>query len=224
MEHLARIKEKGKIRHLGVTNWDVPETERLMRAGADLASTQVQYSILDRRAAGTLAPWAGRNGLQLLCYGTLAGGFLTEHWLGKPDPGFAFENRSLVKYRLIIDEFGSWDLFQELLGVLKATGDRHGVSLSSVATRWVLDQPQVAAAIVGARYARHLAKTLEVFDLKLDGEDHARIDAILSRAKGPTGPVYGLESDREGRHGRIMKYNLNARPDAPTMAEENTGG
>ncbi|MCT8997426.1 aldo/keto reductase [Chelativorans intermedius] len=224
MEQLARIKEKGKIRHIGVTNWDVPETERLMQAGADLVSTQVQYSILDRRPARTLAPWALRNELQLLCYGTLAGGFLTERWLGKPDPGFVFENRSLVKYRLIIDEFGPWDLFQELLGVLKATGDRHGVSLSSVATRWVLDQPQVAAAIVGARYARHLPKTLEVFGLKLDSEDRARINAVLSRAKGPTGPVYGLESDREGRHGRIMKYNLNTRPDAPTGAEEGAGG
>ena len=58
--------------------------------------------------------------------------------------------------------------------LLKAIGDRHGVSLSSVATRWVLDQPQVAAAIVGARYARHLPKTLEVFDLSLTPEDHAQ--------------------------------------------------
>ncbi len=69
-----------------------------------------------------------------------------------------FENRSLIKYRLIIDEFGPWALFQDLLRALKAVGDRHDVSLSAVATRWVLDQPQVAAGIVGARYARHLAE------------------------------------------------------------------
>lgn len=224
MEQLARIKEKGKIRHLGVTNWDVPDTERLMQAGADLVSTQVQYSILDRRAARGLAPWAGENGLQLLCYGTLAGGFLTENWLGEADPGFEFENRSLVKYRLVIDEFGSWDLFQELLATLKAIGERHGVSLSSVATRWVLDQPEVAAAIVGARYARHLPKTLEVFELALDAGDRARIDAVLEKSGGPNGPVYGLEGDRDGRHGRIMKYNLNSRPDTPTLASEGARG
>jgi aryl-alcohol dehydrogenase-like predicted oxidoreductase len=224
MEHLARLKEKGKIRHVGVTNWDIPETQRLMGAGADLVSTQVQYSLLDRRAARGLAPWTRENNLQILCYGTLAGGFLTENWLGKPDPGFAFENRSLVKYRLVIDEFGSWDLFQELLALLKAIGEKHGVSLSSVATRWVLDQPQVAAAIIGARYARHLPQTLEVFDLTLDDADWAALDALLARSAGPNGPVYGLEGDRNGRHGRIMKYNLNTRPDTPTLAEEGADG
>jgi diketogulonate reductase-like aldo/keto reductase len=86
------------------------------------------------------------------------------------------------------------------------------VALSSVATRWVLDQPQVAAAIVGARYARHLPQTLEVFRLALDDADRAAIAAILAQAAGPGGAVYGLEGDRSGRHGRIMKYNLNANP------------
>jgi aryl-alcohol dehydrogenase-like predicted oxidoreductase len=209
---LKECQRKGKIANLGVTNWDSGPMDRFVDAGYDLISAQVQYSVLDRRPAGRLAEWAAQRNLQFLCYGTLAGGFLTDAWLGLPDPGFAFENRSLVKYRLIIDEFGSWDVFQELLAALRAVADRHGVSLASVATRWVLDQPQVAAAIVGARYARHLPQTLEVFRLTLDESDHAAIAAVLARASGPSGPVYGLESDRTGRHGRIMKYNLNANP------------
>jgi aryl-alcohol dehydrogenase-like predicted oxidoreductase len=118
----------------------------------------------------------------------------------------------LVKYRLIIDEFGAWEQFQALLSLLKAIGDRHGVSLSSVATRWVLDQPQVVAGIVGARYASHLPKTLETFEFTLDREDHAEIDALQRQAKGPAGKVFGLEADRTSRHGSIMKYNLNTRP------------
>lgn len=209
---LKDCQRKGKIATLGVTNWDTPAMDRFIDAGYDVASAQVQYSLLDRRPAGAFARWGARRNVQILCYGTLAGGFLTEHWLGRPDPGFAFENRSLVKYRLIIDEFGSWDLFQSLLATLKSIGDRHGVALSSVATRWVLDQPQVAAAIVGARYARHLPQTLEVFRLALDDADRAAIAGILAQAGGPGGPVYGLEGDRSGRHGRIMKYNLNANP------------
>jgi aryl-alcohol dehydrogenase-like predicted oxidoreductase len=209
---LKDCQRKGKIATLGVTNWDTPAMDRFIDAGYDVASAQVQYSLLDRRPAGAFAGWCARRNVQILCYGTLAGGFLTEHWLGRPDPGFAFENRSLVKYRLIIDDFGSWDLFQSLLATLKSVGDRHGVTLSSVATRWALDQPQVAAAIVGARYARHLPQTLEVFRLALDEADRAAIAAILAQASGPDGPVYGLEGDRSGRHGRIMKYNLNANP------------
>jgi aryl-alcohol dehydrogenase-like predicted oxidoreductase len=212
VEALAVLKDcqrKGKIAHLGTTNWDAPVMDRFLDAGFDIVSAQVQYSLLDRRPAGAFSDWGRRRDVQILCYGTLAGGFLTETWLGRPDPGFAFENRSLVKYRLIIDEFGPWDLFQALLSTLRAVGDRHGVSLAAVATRWVLDQPQVAGAIVGARYARHLPKTLEVFRVALDDADRAAIGAVLAEAKGPSGPVYGLEGDRSGRHGRIMKYNLN---------------
>ncbi|HRJ68842.1 MAG TPA: aldo/keto reductase [Beijerinckiaceae bacterium] len=209
---LKDCQRKGKIATLGVTNWDFPTMERFAGAGYDIASAQVQYSLLDRRPAGDFSRWCAARNVQILCYGTLAGGFLTRHWLGRPDPGFSFENRSLIKYRLIIDEFGSWELFQALLETLQAVGDRHGVSLASVATRWVLDQPQVGAAIVGARYARHLPQTLEAFGLALDAADRAAIAAVLAQARGPAGPVYGLESDRSGRHGRIMKYNLNANP------------
>ena len=213
METLMRCQEKGKVAHIGVTNWDVAETQPFLDAGAELVSTQVQYSLLDRRPENGLTDWAAANGLKLLCYGTLAGGFLTENWLGKPDPGFAFENRSLIKYRLIIDELGPWEVFQRLLGILKSIGGKHGVSLSSVATRWVLDRPQVGAAIVGARTARHLPLTLEVFDFWLDDADRAAIDGLLEGASGPEGPVFGLERDRSGRHGQIMKYNLNTKPD-----------
>ncbi|WP_370400395.1 aldo/keto reductase [Sulfitobacter sp. JB4-11] len=213
LDVLKRCQQKGKIVHLGVTNWDVAETQPFLNAGFDVVSTQVQYSILDRRPENGLTTWAAARELQLLCYGTLAGGFLTERWLGADDPGFAFENRSLIKYRLIIDEFGPWETFQQLLAVLKAVGDKHSVSLSSVATRWVLDRPQVAAAIVGARYARHLPQTLEVFSFALDADDRAQIEAVLIDAPGPQGAVFALERDRSGRHGRIMKYNLNTRPD-----------
>jgi aryl-alcohol dehydrogenase-like predicted oxidoreductase len=212
LEVLKDCQRKGKIANLGATNWDAPVMDQFIDAGFDVVSAQVQYSLLDRRPAGTFADWGARRDVQILCYGTLAGGFLTENWLGKPDPGFVFENRSLIKYRLIIDEFGSWELFQSLLQVLQDIGNKHGVALSTIATRWVLDQPRVAGAIVGARYARHLPKTLEVFKVSLDAEDRAAIAAVLEQAAGPNGPVYGLEGDRNGRHGKIMKYNLNTNP------------
>lgn len=219
LDVLKECQRKGKIANLGTTNWDSPVMDRFIDADFDVVSAQVQYSILDRRPAGAFSEWGAQRDVQILCYGTLAGGFLTDAWLGKPDPGFEFENRSLIKYRLIIDEFGPWELFQTLLGTLKAVGDKHGVSLAAVSSRWVLDQPQVAAAIVGARYARHLPKTLEIFNFALDDADRAAIAAVLDQAAGPNGPVYGLEGERGGRHGKIMKYNLNTNPADKVFAE-----
>ncbi len=223
LEVLKRLQEKGKIRNLGVTNWECDRIDPFVKAGFDVVSAQVQYSVLDQRPEQALVPWSSEHRVQLLCYGTLAGGFITEAWLNQPDPGFQFSNRSLVKYRLIIDEFGPWEQFQVLLQTLDQIGKRHGVSLSSVATRYVLDRPQVAGAIVGARYARHLPQTLEVFQFALDDEDRAQLNAVIRTAKGPSGPVYGLEGDRTSRHGRIMKYNLNTSPDAKIFAEESGG-
>ena len=83
-----------------------------------------------------------------------------------------------------------------------------GTASTAVATRWVLDRPAVAGAIIGARYAEHLPDNLDVFRFSLDDEDRAAIDRVLARKTGPVGDTYTLERDREGRHGRIMHYNL----------------
>jgi aryl-alcohol dehydrogenase-like predicted oxidoreductase len=85
---------------------------------------------------------------------------------------------------------------------------RHSAGIGSVAIRWVLDRPGVKAVIVGARSAKHLDSTLAALSLKLTTEDLYEIRQILDRSAGPTGDVYELERDREGRHGRIMRYNL----------------
>jgi aryl-alcohol dehydrogenase-like predicted oxidoreductase len=207
--HLKRLREAGKIRNLGGTNFDAPHTRAMLDAGIPLVSMQVQYSLLDRRAAGSLAALCAERGMKLLCYGTVAGGFLSARWLGKPDPTEPLANRSLVKYRLIIEEFGGWDAFQALLRVLDGIARKHAVSITAVATRWVLDQPQVAGAIVGARYAEHLPDNLAVFRFALDAADRAAIAALLAAHPGPQGDFYALERDRHGPHGRIMKYELN---------------
>lgn len=205
---LAQLQREGLIAHVGATNFDTAHTRALLDAGVPLVSMQVQYSLLDRRPATQLVPLARERGFQLLCYGALAGGFLTDAWLGQPEPT-AISNRSLVKYRLVIDDFGGWAALQSLLVALRAIADRHGVSIAAVATRWVLQREGVAAAIVGARYARHLPDTLSVFGFSLDAEDDARLAPILQAHAGPEGDTYTLERDKAGRHGRIMKYNLN---------------
>jgi aryl-alcohol dehydrogenase-like predicted oxidoreductase len=206
---LRDLQQEGKIDRIGGTNFDTPHTRALLDAGVPLVSMQVQYSLLDGRPEHGLVALCAERGVKLLCYGTVAGGFLSERWLGQPEPGEAFANRSLTKYKLIIEDFGGWALFQELLRTLQAVGQKHGVGITAVATRWVLDRPQVAGAIIGARYAEHLADNLTVFRFSLDADDRAAIEAVLARRQGPEGDTFALERDREGRHGRIMKYNLN---------------
>lgn len=209
---LTELQRKGKIREIGVTNFDTEIMGSLSDAGVDLVSAQVQYSLLDARAEGRFAEWCAARRIGLICYGVLAGGFLTERWLGAPDPGHAFENRSLIKYRLIIDEFGGWDRFQHLLATLARIARKHEVSLATIAARAMLDRAGVACVILGARSAARLRETLRVFETRLTDGDRAEIAAATAQRKGPSGPIFGLENDREGAHGRIMKMNLNTAP------------
>jgi aryl-alcohol dehydrogenase-like predicted oxidoreductase len=146
----------------------------------------------------------------VFCYGTVAGGFLGERWLGRSEPRPPLENRSLTKYKLIIDDFGGWDLFQALLAVLDSIATRHGCDIATVASRFVLDQPGVTAVIVGARNSAHLSANVRIGSLRLTPSDQAEIAAILGEGRAIPGEFYALERDRTGRHGAIMKYNLNA--------------
>jgi aryl-alcohol dehydrogenase-like predicted oxidoreductase len=206
---LAELRTAGKIAHLGGTNFDTPTTRAIVNAGIPLVSMQVQYSLLDQRPENGLVELARQADIGLLCYGTVAGGFLSARWLGQPEPQEPYANRSLVKYKLIIDDFGGWALFQRLLATLDDIARKHGVGITAVATRSVLDRPQVAGVIVGARYGDQLADNLKAFHLVLDEADRAAVAAVLAERQGPAGDTYTLERDKDGRHGRIMKYNLN---------------
>jgi aryl-alcohol dehydrogenase-like predicted oxidoreductase len=206
---LDELRRDGKIRLLGLTNVNSAQLATILRAGVPVVAHQLQYSVLDCRPAGAMTACCTANGVRLLAYGALAGGFLSERWLGRPDPAGALENRSLVKYRLIIDEFGGWNAFQELLGVLGEVARRHDTTIGAVAIRWVLDRPHVAGVIVGARHARHLPATVAALNLDLDDEDRAVIARVHASHPGPAGDVYDLERLPGGRHASIMRYNLN---------------
>ncbi len=206
---LTELRAAGKVRHVGLTNFDQPRLTEFFTAGVPVVSHQVQYSVLDRRPAPAMAAFARGHAIGLLCYGALAGGFLSERWLGVEAPTGPLENRSLVKYRLIIDEFGGWAIFQRMLGVLCDVGYRHGVGIGPVAMRWVLDRPGVAGIIVGVRHAAHLSSIESALALQLTKADLDAIAAVHADAKGPAGEVYGVERVKGGPHASIMRYTLN---------------
>ena len=207
---LNEMRAEGKVAHVGGTNFDTARSLEIIRSGVPLLSMQVQYSLIDARPERLLAKAAQDNDVWILCYGTVAGGFLGDRWLGQPEPLQPFDNRSLTKYKLIIDDFGGWDLFQALLQTLRQIADRHGSDIATIASAAMLNRPAVAAVIVGARNRSHLARNVAVSKLRLTDQDRAQIAAIQAQGHIPAGDTYTLERDRTGIHGSIIKYNLNA--------------
>ena len=100
-----------------------------------------------------------------------------------------------MKYRRFVEQIGGWDALQRVLAALDAVAKRHGVSIANVATRWVLEQPAVAAVIVGARLGEreHRAANLALFSFSLDDRDRETIDQAVSglrRIPGDCGQEY----------------------------------
>ncbi|MGL4240576.1 MAG: aldo/keto reductase [Beijerinckiaceae bacterium] len=186
LAEMARMKAEGALLHLGLTNFDTDHLRLLVSHGIPIASNQVSFSLLDRRAAGDMSAYCATSGVRLLAYGTLGGGFLTDRWVGKPEPtGADIPDWSKSKYKRFIDAIGGWSAVQAILEATAAIARKHGVSVANVATRWVLEQPAVAAVIVGARLGEreHRDDNLRLFAFKLDAEDHERLNAAFARTK-----------------------------------------
>jgi aryl-alcohol dehydrogenase-like predicted oxidoreductase/enamine deaminase RidA (YjgF/YER057c/UK114 family) len=188
LHELAKLKEEGLIAAIGVTNFDAAHLNLALADGIPVATNQVSFSLVDRRAAGDLSALCRDKGVRLLAYGTLCGGFLSDKWLGHPEP-ISIPDWSRSKYKRFIDVAGGWDAFQGILRAAGAVAARHGVSISNVATRWVLEHDAVAAAIIGARIgeSEHRADNLALFDFALDDEDRA----VLAEAFAATKPIPG---------------------------------
>ena len=186
LHHLSKLRDDGKIRHVGLTNFDTERIEIMVENGFKLVSNQVQYSIIDQRPKVKMTPFCQKHDIKLLAYGTLLGGFLSEKYLGKPEPTrLQLDTLSLQKYKNMIDAWGGWALFQELLAVLDGIAKKHHVSIANVATRYILDKPEVAGVIIGVRLgiAEHMAENCRVFDMKLDSDDNDKIKAVICKSQ-----------------------------------------
>ena len=162
---LQELKEEGLIRHLGVTNMDTAHLRMLLTSDVDVVSNQVCFSLLDQRAAGAMSELCQKFGVKLLAFGTLAGGFLTEKWLGEAEPNVdKLPTWSLMKYKRFIDEAGGWSSFQALLESLKQIAEKHESSIPNIATRYILDYPSVGGVIIGARLGKseHIASNSQL--------------------------------------------------------------
>ncbi len=179
---LQDVKREGLIRQLGLTNVDTAHLRMVRASGIEVVSNQVSFSLLDQRAAAGLAPYCAASGVRLLAYGTVAGGWLTERWLGQPEPDWERSGTwSMMKYGRFMRVAGGWDALQRVLAATQRVAGRHGVSIANIATRCILDQPGVAGVIVGARLGEraHIDDTVRLFSFTLSDADRAEIHAAL---------------------------------------------
>ena len=186
LTHLSHLQHQGTIRHLGLTNFDTEHLKRIVDHGIEVVSNQVQFSLIDRRPEVRMVPFCQESGIQLLAYGTLCGGLLSDKYLGQPQPrGSALDTASLSKYVRVVEAWGDWGLFQQLLVTLKGIGDKNSVSIANVAVRYILDRPTVAGVIVGTRLGLtdHREENARVFHFALDGEDLDQIEAVLRNSR-----------------------------------------
>jgi aryl-alcohol dehydrogenase-like predicted oxidoreductase/enamine deaminase RidA (YjgF/YER057c/UK114 family) len=182
LHEIRKLKDEGLVRAIGVTNFDAAHLALALADGIPIVSNQVSFSVVDRRARGALSELCASKGVKLLAYGTLNGGFLSEKWLGKPEPQ-DIPDWSKSKYKRFIDAVGGWKIYQDLLATLDKIARVHSVSLSNVASRWVLEQPAVAATIIGVRIGEndHHDSNTQVFTFRLSAEDHAVLEDVFAR-------------------------------------------
>lgn len=185
LRYLSELQNEGKIKHLALTNFDTERLKLIHQNGIRIVSNQVQYSIIDRRPEIRMVPFCQEHDIKLFTYGTLCGGLLSEKYLGKSEPKAAdLTTVSLKKYKNMIDQWGGWGLFQELLLVLKEIANKHQVTIANVAVRYILDKPAVGGVIIGARLglSEHVEDNARTFQLNLDTDDLGKIEAISSKS------------------------------------------
>ena len=207
--HLVRLREKGKIRNVSVTNFDTEHLAVLVKAGIPVASCQTQYSVFDRRPERKLQSYCAAHGIPLICYGTLSGGFLAERYIGKKREEIVPETRSQVKYLQVIEDSLGWEASQKLLLLLKRLADEHHVRISQVAARYILEQPGVAAAVIGVRNSRHVEDNARIFSFTLSDEERAEIAGFIGQYPTPKGEPFQLERTEGSKYRAIMHMNIN---------------
>ena len=186
LKYLSDLRDKGIIKHIGLTNFDTERMQTMTDSNIQFVSNQVQYSIIDRRPEVKMTQFCLKHNISLLAYGSICGGLLSERYLGvMREPSVAELNTlSLRKYKRMIDAWGGWNLFQDLLSTLNEIAQKHNVLIANVATKYILDKPAVAGVIIGVRLGivDHINNNDQVFNFSLDKSDRDAIDSVCTRS------------------------------------------
>jgi aryl-alcohol dehydrogenase-like predicted oxidoreductase len=175
---MARLQEEGKVRWIGVSNFNVPQMKRAQKI-APITSLQPPYSLLARQAEPEILPFAQKNNIGVIVYSPMRAGLLT---------GKMTKERT---QNLPQDDWRSRDKdFQEpqltrnlrLVEILRAIGERHGRTPGEVAIAWTLNNPAVTAAIVGLRRADQVNGTVGALEFRLSPNEVSEIENFFQQS------------------------------------------
>jgi aryl-alcohol dehydrogenase-like predicted oxidoreductase len=169
---LAELRDEGLVRHIGVSNFDVDQLQRIQQI-APVETLQPQYSLIEREAEAELLPVAARDGIGTIVYSPMGSGLLTGRMTRE-----RIENLADDDWRKRDARFNEPQLSRNLTLVarLEAVADRHDTTPGAVAVAWTLRHPAVDGAIVGFRRSDQVDPILPAANLELTEQDIAEID------------------------------------------------
>jgi aryl-alcohol dehydrogenase-like predicted oxidoreductase len=174
-ETMANLQQEGKVRHIGVSNFNVSQMERVLKI-APITSLQPPYSLIHRQVEAEILPWCEQHGVGVINYSPMASGLLT----GKMTPQ-RIAALPVDDWRRNNQQFQSPKLEQNLALVeeLRAIGNQHGVEPGVVAVAYTLHHPAVTAAIVGARRPEQVDGTIPAAAFRLSESEYQRIRSFV---------------------------------------------
>jgi aryl-alcohol dehydrogenase-like predicted oxidoreductase len=172
---MAELKEEGKVRHIGVSNFDVSQMERA-NAIAPVETLQPPYNMLNRDVEEKILPYCGDNDIGVIVYSPMRSGLLT----GKMTLG-RIQNMPSDDWRRGADDFQEPKLSRnlELVEKLREIGERHGKSPAEVAIAWTLRHPGVTAAIVGGRRPDQVDGIIGAAEFRLSEDEIEEIETAI---------------------------------------------
>jgi aryl-alcohol dehydrogenase-like predicted oxidoreductase len=204
MGALLELRKQGKLRAIGVCNYDAAQMAEASRALGDvpLASNQIKYSLVARRAEQEVLPWAREHEVGVLAYSPLEQGLLS----GKIDEKRRFASDDGRTKRATFKPENRVKVRAALARAVEPVAKRHGRSIAEVVLAWTAAQAGVTSVLAGARTVQHARENAAAGDLVLTGEERAAIAAaFLDLGLDLTPPVASVPSFAERLAKRLRR-------------------
>jgi aryl-alcohol dehydrogenase-like predicted oxidoreductase len=175
-EEMARLAEEGKVRYIGVSNFNIEQIKRVRKI-APLASLQPPYSMLNRKVEDELLGYCAENNIGVVAYSPMQRGLLTGKFSQERLAGLPLDDHRRRSPDFQEPQFSAT---LQLVDRLRPIAERNGRTLSQLAISWVLRRSEVTAAIVGARRPGQIAETAAASDWTLAQEETQEIEQLLA--------------------------------------------